>query len=127
MNRFFTLLITLFILNFSSNLNSQNNDHYTIIVSLDGFRWDYPQIHGTPYLDKMAQKGVSAVMRPSYPASTFPNHYTLITGLVPDHNGIINNVKGRKEIYLVPDANHTPYKENRTPTLVITVEFIDSL
>ena len=92
MNRFFTLLITLFILNFSSNLNSQNNDHYTIIVSLDGFRWDYPQIHGTPYLDKMAQKGVSAVMRPSYPASTFPNHYTLITGLVPDHNGIINNV-----------------------------------
>lgn len=65
--------------------------HYTVIVSLDGFRWDYPSLYSTPNLDKMAEKGVSAVMLPSFPASTFPNHYTLATGLVPDHNGIINN------------------------------------
>lgn len=92
MNRLHTLLIALLIVILGSNLSSQNNDHYTVIVSLDGFRWDYPQIHGTPNLDKMARKGVSAVMRPSYPASTFPNHYTLITGLVPDHHGIVNNI-----------------------------------
>ncbi|MGV1018421.1 hypothetical protein ACTS9V_02015 [Empedobacter falsenii] len=48
-------------------------------------------------------------------------------GSIEQVNGIINNVKGRKESYLVPDAKHTPYKENRTPTLVKTVEFIDSL
>lgn len=65
--------------------------NYTIIVSLDGFRWDYPQKYDTPHLDKMANRGVSAVMLPSFPASTFPNHYTMATGLVPDHNGIINN------------------------------------
>lgn len=92
MNRLYALLIALFILHASSSLTAQNKDHYTIIVSLDGFRWDYPQIHGTPNLNKMAQNGVSAVMRPSYPASTFPNHYTLITGLVPDHHGIVNNI-----------------------------------
>ena len=48
-------------------------------------------------------------------------------GSIEQVNGIINNVKGRKESYLVPDAKHTPYKENRTPTLAKTVEFIDSL
>lgn len=65
--------------------------HYTVIVSLDGFRWDYPTLYDTPNLNDMATKGVSAMMLPSFPASTFPNHYTLATGLVPDHNGIINN------------------------------------
>lgn len=66
-------------------------ENYTVIVSLDGFRWDYPQIHGTPCLDSIGRAGVRAVMLPSYPASTFPNHYTLATGLVPDHHGIVNN------------------------------------
>ena len=65
--------------------------HYTVIVSLDAFRWDYPAMYDTPNLNQMAREGVKATMLPSYPASTFPNHYTLATGLVPDHNGIINN------------------------------------
>ncbi|MCD8167417.1 MAG: ectonucleotide pyrophosphatase/phosphodiesterase, partial [Bacteroides sp.] len=65
--------------------------NYTVIVSLDGFRHDYPRIHQTPELDKIAASGVDAVMLPSYPASTFPNHYTMATGLVPDHHGIVNN------------------------------------
>ena len=65
---------------------------YTIIISLDGFRWDYPALYGTPNLDRIACQGVSAKsMSPSFPASTFPNHYTLATGLVPDHHGIVNN------------------------------------
>lgn len=102
MNRFYSLLITLLVIASGTTLNAQNNGNYTIIVSLDGFRWDYPQIHGTPNLDKMARKGVSAVMKPSYPASTFPNHYTLITGLVPDHHGIVNNVFWDR-------ANHRQY------------------
>ena len=65
--------------------------HYTVIVSLDAFRWDYPEMYDTPNLNQMAREGVKATMLPSYPASTFPNHYTLATGLVPDRNGIINN------------------------------------
>lgn len=64
---------------------------YTVVVSLDGNRWDYPEYYDTPFLDSLAQAGVSARMEPSYPASTFPNHYTLATGLVPDHNGLVNN------------------------------------
>lgn len=87
------LIITAFSVLFSLiPLSARNSrEHYTVIVSLDGFRWDYPAMYQTPNLDRMAQDGVKAVMIPSYPTSTFPNHYTIATGLVPDHNGIINN------------------------------------
>ena len=68
-----------------------NRDRYVVIVSFDGFRHDYTWNNHTPAFDKMAQNGVSATMIPCYPASTFPNHYAMATGLVPDHNGIVNN------------------------------------
>ena len=63
--------------------------HYTVIVSLDGDRWDYPALYEMPFFDSLATVGVSAAMEPSFPASTFPNHYTMATGCVPDHNGIV--------------------------------------
>ena len=66
-------------------------DRYVVIVSFDGFRHDYIDNNRTPAFDKMAKNGVRAVMMPSYPASTFPNHYAMATGLVPDHNGLVNN------------------------------------
>lgn len=67
------------------------SSNYTVIISLDGFRWDYPDAFDTPFLDRLATEGVKAVMMPSFPSKTFPNHYTLATGLYPDHHGIINN------------------------------------
>ena len=57
---------------------------------MDAFRWDYPDLVDTPGLNEIAADGVRCVMEPSYPASTFPNHYTIATGLVPDHHGIVN-------------------------------------
>lgn len=63
----------------------------TVIVSLDGCRWDYPDIYNTPNLNAIGKQGVKAVMQPSFPSKTFPNHYTLVTGLTPDHHGIISN------------------------------------
>lgn len=65
--------------------------HYTVVVSLDGFRDDYTRAYHTPFLDSLARMGASATMHPSFPSKTFPNHYTLATGLVPDHHGIIAN------------------------------------
>ena len=69
----------------------RHEPNLTVIVSLDAFRWDYPQIHQAPWLDSIGRAGVRAVMRPSYPSSTFPNHYTIATGLRPDHHGIVNS------------------------------------
>lgn len=63
----------------------------TILISCDGFRWDYTEWYDTPFLDAMASQGVSAELVPSFPSKTFPNHYTLATGLRPEHHGIIAN------------------------------------
>jgi len=67
-------------------------DTYVVIVSFDGFRWDYSDLYETPNFDDMELLGVKAEhLLSSFPTKTFPNHYTLATGLYPDHHGIINN------------------------------------
>lgn len=63
----------------------------TILVSIDGFRADYLDRGVTPVLSGLAAQGARAAMRPSFPSKTFPNHYTLVTGLRPDHHGIVEN------------------------------------
>lgn len=63
-----------------------------ILVSIDGFRADYLDRGITPTLAALAARGVRAeALKPSFPTLTFPNHYTLVTGLYPDHHGIVNN------------------------------------
>lgn len=65
---------------------------YLVVLSLDGFRWDYPQHFSTPNLNMMAKEGVHAnSLIPCFPTKTFPNHYSIATGLYPDHHGIIQN------------------------------------
>lgn len=64
-----------------------------VLVSIDGFRADYLARGLTPTLERLAREGAWAPdgMRPSFPANTFPNHYTLVTGLRPDHHGLVDN------------------------------------
>lgn len=63
----------------------------TVLISIDGFRPDYLDRGVTPVLSRLAAEGVRGAMRPSFPTKTFPNHYTLVTGLRPDRNGIVEN------------------------------------
>lgn len=71
---------------------SQCDSTTTVILSLDGFRWDYPEHVETPNLKIIQAEGVKAnSLVPSFPSKTFPNHYSIATGLVPDHHGIVNN------------------------------------
>lgn len=63
----------------------------TILISIDGFRADYLDRGDTPAMKALADDGVRAAMRPSFPSLTFPNHYSLVTGKRPDHNGIVGN------------------------------------
>ncbi len=62
-----------------------------ILVSIDGFRADYLDRGVTPNLSALAASGARGPMRPSFPSLTYPNHYSLVTGLRPDHNGVVNN------------------------------------
>ena len=69
------------------------SQHYLVLVSLDGFRWDYARRDNASHLLAIGKAGVWVPqgMLPSYPSLTFPNHYTLVTGLYPEHHGIVAN------------------------------------
>jgi Type I phosphodiesterase / nucleotide pyrophosphatase len=63
-----------------------------VLVSIDGFRPDYLKRGNSATLDELAERGASAKgLLPAFPSVTFPNHYSIVTGLVPDHHGIVNN------------------------------------
>ena len=63
-----------------------------ILISIDGFRADYFEKYQHPTLNTLAAEGVRAQwMTPSYPSLTFPNHYTISTGLYPENHGIVAN------------------------------------
>lgn len=65
---------------------------YVVLVSIDGFRHDYVQQHELKQFKQIAAEGVAATaMVPAFPSKTFPNHYTIATGLYPEHHGIVAN------------------------------------
>ncbi len=73
-------------------LFTEGQDNYVILVSMDGFRWDYADKVPTPNLDYIEGHGVKAQgLVPCFPSKTFPNHYSIATGLYPDEHGIVNN------------------------------------
>ena len=90
MCRFFSVIMLLAVMSLQGW--AAGRDTYTVIISLDGLRWDYLDAYDVPFMNQLAREGVKAVMQPSFPSKTFPNHYTLATGLVPDHHGIITNI-----------------------------------
>jgi predicted AlkP superfamily pyrophosphatase or phosphodiesterase len=68
-------------------------DPILVLISFDGWRWDYIDRVPAPNLKALAARGVRASeLIPSFPTFTFPNHYTIVTGLYPDHHGIVHNV-----------------------------------
>ncbi|QBJ86744.1 alkaline phosphatase family protein [Chryseobacterium gleum] len=74
------------------NSTEAQSKPYVIMISTDGFRYDYARKYNAENLLKFANDGVKAeAMIPSYPSITFPNHWSLITGLYPSHHGLIDN------------------------------------
>ena len=82
---------------------------YVVLISFDGFRWDYMSRGISPNLEKLKQEGVSALsFRSTYPSVTFPNHLSIITGMYPEHHGIITNSfhdPYTSSIYRMSDTN----------------------
>ena len=76
---------------------------YVILISVDGFRYDYAKKYNAVILLRLGSKGVTGDgMRPTFPSLTFPNHYSIVTGLYPAHHGLVDNFfydRGKKEIY----------------------------
>lgn len=86
-----------------SNSALQQKKPYVILISADGFRYDLADKYQAKHLLQLRNNGVQAKsMVPSYPTLTFPNHYTIATGLYPSHHGLVDNSfydKKRDEFY----------------------------
>lgn len=102
-------LLPVVLLALSLSLRAGEEKPCLILISFDGFRWDYANRGITPNLDKFKQNGVSALsLEPVFPSKTFPNHISIITGLYPENHGIILNTihdpfSGRE--YRISDTN----------------------
>ncbi len=74
------------------NDKSQYKKPYIILISADGFRSDFTELYDAKFLKSISQTGVRAkFMTPSFPSLTFPNHYSIVTGLYPAHHGLVDN------------------------------------
>lgn len=100
----------------------------TILISIDGMRPDLLGRGLTPNLDALAASGVSAVMRPSFPTKTFPNHYTLVTGMTPDRHGVVDNYfedprkPGERFAYNDAKASADPFWWDEAEPVWVTAE-----
>lgn len=88
-----------------SNAPEQMQKPYLILISADGFRYDLAEKYNATFLKTISAGGVKATsMKPCYPSLTFPNHYSIITGLYPSHHGIVDNSfydKMRNQFYSI--------------------------
>jgi len=91
-----------------SNKSSQLTKPYVVLISADGFRWDYAKKYHAENLLRLSGEGVAAqAMIPSFPASTHANHFTLVSGLYPSHSGIVGNAfydANRKQMFKPSDG-----------------------
>lgn len=86
------IIIAILLVGFIWHPPKEQTEQYLVVLSLDGFRWDYVQRAHTPNLDAIGREGVRAErMIPSFPTTTFANHYTMATGLRPAKHGIVAN------------------------------------
>jgi len=94
----------------------------TLLVSIDGFRSDYLQRGVSPMLSQLAAGGVTGVMHPSFPSKTFPNHWTLVTGLRPDRHGIVGNKMEAPDRKAFTMATDDPWWWNAAPPVWVDAE-----
>ena len=89
------------------NSPAQQGKPYVILISIDGFRYDLQRLFDTPGMDRISANGVKAdAMVPVYPTLTFPNHYSIATGLYPANHGIVDNEfysRDRQRFYSLRD------------------------
>lgn len=103
----------------------QQQKPYVILISADGFRHDFAEKYQAKNLLQLRKQGATAAyMQASFPSLTFPNHYTIVTGLYPAHHGLVDNSffdLNRKETYTMSDKKMVadPYWYGGTPLWVL--------
>lgn len=96
-----------------TNQASQLDKPYVLLISIDGYRHDYTEKHQPHHLLKFIEKGVEAKgLIPTFPTLTFPNHYSIVTGLYPENHGIVANH------FTAPDLDNRVYSMRDADSVV---------
>lgn len=86
------LSLLLIVLCFGISVQARAENPLTLLIGVDGFRWDIIDRYELPNLERLAQGGVRVKhLQPVMPSKTFPNFYAIATGLYPEHNGVLGN------------------------------------
>lgn len=86
------LLFSILVLNFLSGFSQQAEPGYVLLVSFDGFRHDYVEKYDAKNFKDFIENGSAAKsLIPGFPSKTFPNHYSIVTGLYPGNHGLVAN------------------------------------
>lgn len=119
-------LITLGVLDLVDSVNTKPKP-LLLLISLDGTRPQYFDLGLTPNMHKLASEGLFAPMSPVFPSITFPNHYSLVTGVYPETHGIVGNsfrdpLYNETFSYHSLDDNVNPKWWNNSEPIWITAE-----
>lgn len=117
MKKYFELILLIVVFTFVSiaKVSQKEEPPYVIMISFDGFRHDYVEKYDAPNFKKFINSGASAeAMLPSFPSKTFPNHYSLVTGLYPGNHGLVDNNFYDRELDLQYSIGNRKVVENPT-------------
>jgi len=102
---FFVFLFISFIDCLSVNTKT-SSPPLLLLISFDGFRWDYPDIYKLPHFDSLLKRGVRVKhIDNSFATVTFPSHFTIVTGLYEETHGIVANEIYDRELNAVANKN----------------------
>jgi len=111
-NAFLLILGAIIFFNINPTNAQPKEKPVLLVLSLDGFRWDYVNNAATPTLDSISKLGVKGIIKPSFPSKTFPNHYTLATGLTPNSHGLLFNTFFANDLGIKYDGYKTESVQN---------------
>ena len=115
MNKYFELIILIAVLGFVAiaKTSEKHEPAYVLMISFDGFRHDYVEKYDAPHFKAFIEKGAKAeALTPSFPSKTFPNHYSLVTGMYPGNHGLVDNSFYDEELDVVYRASKRELVEN---------------
>lgn len=100
-----------FFVSLTQSVIAQDKETYVVLISLDGYRYDYTERFQPENILRLSQEGVTADgLIPAFPSKTFPNHYSIATGMLPGHHGLVDN------LFHDPKVEH-PYTISKRETV----------
>lgn len=96
-----------------------------IVVSYDGFRYDFISKDLTPNIRKLRQSSTyTEYMQSVFPTKTFPNHQSIATGLYAESHGVVGNQYYDPELKTINHYGPDMYRNPKVEPIWVSYCFI---